>query len=54
MLLKTLDEILKKNKEENKYKNVDDLISESIREAFLKVERMYIESAKIAYGLGIF
>jgi hypothetical protein len=42
ILLKTLDEILKKNKESNKYSNDDDLITSSIKEAFLEVEKTYI------------
>jgi len=35
MLLKTLDKVLKLNKESNKFPDVDILITESIKQAFL-------------------
>ena len=31
---------------------MDDLITQSIKDAFLIIESRYIEQAKIAYGLG--
>ena len=46
--------MLKQNKEEGKFPDVDDLITESIKQAFLEVENQYILSARIAYGIGKF
>ena len=47
-----MDEIIKLNQMAAKFPDTEQLIKESIKEAFLEVEKTYIEAARVAYGMG--